>query len=57
MQMASSMEGIARNTSMTVSYTHLFASYDDMDRETYAEFGAKYDLPLLNSIKDKTRFL
>lgn len=39
-----------------IFWADAFASYDDMDRETYAEFGAKYDLPLLNSIKDKTWF-
>lgn len=39
-----------------IFFADAFASYDSMDRETYAEFGAKYDLPLLNSIKDKTWF-
>ncbi len=39
-----------------IFFADAFASYDDMDRETYAEFGAKYDLPLLRSIQDKTWF-
>lgn len=39
-----------------VFWADAFASYDDMDKDTYAEFGAKYDLPLLNSIADKTWF-
>jgi uroporphyrinogen decarboxylase len=33
-----------------------FASTDDMDRKTHEEFGAKYDLQILNYIKDKTWF-
>lgn len=39
-----------------IFFADAFASYDDMDRETYAEFGAKYDLPLLKSIQNKTWF-
>jgi uroporphyrinogen decarboxylase len=33
-----------------------FASTDDMDEKTHEEFGAKYDLCILNYIKDKTWF-
>lgn len=39
-----------------IFWADAFASYDDMDRETYAEFGARYDLPLLKSIQNKTWF-
>jgi uroporphyrinogen decarboxylase len=39
-----------------VFYAEPFASLDDMDKETHDEFGAKYDLPILNAIKDKTWF-
>jgi len=39
-----------------VFWADAFASYDDMDRDTYAEFGAKYDLQLFDTIKDKTWF-
>jgi uroporphyrinogen decarboxylase len=33
-----------------------FASTDDMDEKTHKEFGAAYDLQILNYIKDKTWF-
>lgn len=39
-----------------VFWADAFASYDDMDRETYAEFAGKYDIPLLKSIEKKTWF-
>lgn len=39
-----------------IFFADAFASYDDMDRETYAAFAAPYDLSILNSIKDKTWF-
>ncbi len=39
-----------------IFYADAFADYDDMDKETYAEFCAPYDLQILNYIKDKTWF-
>lgn len=39
-----------------VFFADAFADYDDMDRATYKEFCAKYDLEILNAIKDRTWF-
>jgi uroporphyrinogen decarboxylase len=39
-----------------IFYADAFASLDDMDRKTHEEFSAKYDLQVLNYIKDKTWF-
>lgn len=39
-----------------IFYADPFASYDDMDAETYEEFSVRYDLQILNAIKDRTWF-
>lgn len=39
-----------------IFYADAFASYDNLDRETYAEFAAKYDLQILELLKGRTWF-